>query len=387
VKPVVLQLIDSFNQGGSEWQAIQLTRLLRQSGRFDVRLASLNPEGPLRAVAEELDLGEIPSFPLDSFYDLNAITQLRRFMTFLRSARVDVLHTHDFYTNVFGMTAGKFARVPARVASMRETTGMRTGAQKNAQRIAYGLAHRVIANSAAVGRELESQGVGGEKIEVVYNGLDADRMLSTRSRAEVLSLLGLPQEANGARRNFVTIVANMRLEVKDYPTFLRAARRVKTDLPHTTFLLAGEGELTESIRSLARELELESSTFFLGRCDQVAELLSISEVCVLSSKAEGFSNSILEYMAAARPVVATDVGGAREAVVEGVTGYLVQSGDEVAMSDRIVSLLRDPESARRMGQHGRRAVEEKFSCEAQLQRTESLYADLLGQKGKVQSRA
>ena len=71
------------------------------------------------------------------------------------------------------------------------------------------------------------------------------------------------------------------------------------------------------------ELGIEDSTFFLGRCENVAELLSISESCVLSSKAEGFSNSILEYMAAARPVVATDVGGAREVVSEGETGYLV----------------------------------------------------------------
>ena len=377
MKPVVLQLIDSFHQGGSERQAIQLTRLLHESGRFNVRLASLGSEGTLRDAAEALDLGEIPSFPLNNFYDLNALAQLRHLMTFLRRERVAILHTHDFYTNVFGMAAGSFARVPARIASMRETGGMRNGAQKNAQLVAYRLAQKVIANSEAVRRELVDQGIRDTKISVVYNGIDINRMVSTVSRPETLSLLGLPPESNGVRRNFITIVANMRHDVKDYPMFLRAARRVKTEVPDVAFLLAGEGELTESIRALASELGLESSTFFLGRCEKIAELLSISDVCVLSSKAEGFSNSILEYMAAARPVVATDVGGAGEAIVEGVTGYLVQSGDDRTMAQRIMSLLRDPEKASAIGIQGRRLVEERFSCAAQLKRTEELYDKLL----------
>ncbi len=382
MKPVVLQLIDSFHQGGSERQAIQLTRLLHESGRFNVRLACLSSEGTLRAATEELNLGEIPSFPLQNFYDLNAFAQLRRLMTFLRRERVDILHTHDFYTNVFGMAAGSFARVPARLASMRETGGMRTGAQKNAQQVAYKLAHQVFANSEAVRKELVDQGISDTKIAVVYNGIDVNRLVSNAPRSETLSLLGLPSETDGIRRRFITIVANMRHDVKDYPMFLRAARRVQTAVPDARFLLAGEGELTESIRALAKDLELESSTFFLGRCEKIAELLSISDVCVLSSKAEGFSNSILEYMAAARPVVATDVGGAGEAIVEGVTGHLVASGDDREMADRIAGLLQNPDLGRVMGENGRRVVEEKFSCAAQLKKTEILYANLLSPKGK-----
>jgi L-malate glycosyltransferase len=380
LQPVVLQLIDSFHQGGSERQAIQLTRLLRESGRFNVRLASLSPAGTLRAAAEELDLGEIPSFPLDNFRDRNALAQLRRLMSFLHRERVAILHTHDFYTNVFGMAAASFARLPARIASMRETEGMRSSAQKNAQQVAYRLAHRVIANSEAVRKELINQGINDTKIHVVYNGLDVKRLVSTLSRSETLLLLGLPPETNGAQGKFITIVANMRHEVKDYPMFLRAARRVKTEVADARFLLAGEGELTESIRALTTELGLDDSTFFLGRCDKIAELLSISDVCVLSSKAEGFSNSILEYMAAARPVVATNVGGAGEAIVEGETGFLVAPGDDSEMSDRIVRLLQNPDGARIMGENGRRIVEENFSCAVQLQKTEALYADLLDKK-------
>jgi len=377
LKPTVLQLIDSFNQGGSERQALQLTRLLSESGRFKVQLASLSPEGSLRASIADLDLGEIPSFSLTSFYDQNAVRQLRSFVRWLKTCRVDILHTHDFYTNVFGMSGGVLARLPVRVASMRETLGMRSMAQAHVQRFIYSLSHHIVANSNAVRDKLIADGTSAEKVTVVYNGLDLRRLSTRASRSESMSMLGL---ANDSQHRFVTIVANMRHEVKDYPMFLRSARRVKDAVPEAAFLLAGEGELTESLKALARDLGIEDCTFFLGRCENVAELLSISEICVLSSKAEGFSNSILEYMAAARPVVVTDVGGAREVVSEGETGYLVASGDEAAMADRLISLLRDPERARTMGEKGRRVVEEKFSCEAQLAHTEALYERLLSKR-------
>ena len=161
--------------------------------------------------------------------------------------------------------------------------------------------------------------------------------------------------------------------------FLRSARKMKEAVPDAEFLLAGEGELSESLRGLAVELGIDDSAFFLGRCERVAELLAVSEICVLSSKAEGFSNSILEYMAAGRPVVVTSVGGAREVVTEGETGYLVPSGDDAMMADRLIALFRDPERARAMGAKGKQVVESKFSCEAQLARTESLYDRLLEQ--------
>ena len=371
MKPAVLQLIDSFNQGGSERQALQLTRLLYNSGRYNVHLACLSPDGSLRSTIEDLDFGEIPSFPLTSFYDRNAVTQLRRFARWLKSARIDILHTHDFYTNVFGMSGGVLARLPVRIASMRETAGMRSTAQAHVQKFLYSLSHHILANSNAVREKLITDGTSADKVTVVYNGLDLRRLETRASRPEALAMLGVPD------RRFISIVANMRHEVKDYPMFLRAARLVKDAIPDAAFLLAGEGELSDSLRGLARELGIEDSTFFLGRCENIAELLSVSEACVLSSKAEGFSNSILEYMAGARPVVVTDVGGAREVVVEGETGYLVSSGDDATMATRLIDLLRDPEKARLMGAKGRRVVEEKFSCEAQLARTEELYDRLL----------
>jgi glycosyltransferase involved in cell wall biosynthesis len=374
----VLQLTNSFHQGGSERQAVQLARLLRESGRCRVLIACLDKSGLLLDDALRLGLEDIPEYPLTSFYNRNALRQLRRFAAYLREREIDVVQTHDFYSNVFGMAAAARARVPVRIASKRETGGMRTSMQAFVERQSYKLAHAVVVNSEAVGGQLIRDGVRPEKIVTVYNGLDMQRVSAPEGSqpGDALSSLGLPPE--GGRR-FVTIVANLQHEVKDHPTFLRAAKRVHEAVPDAAFVLAGEGQLTESLRAMAAELGLERDVFFIGRCTRIAELLRVSEVCVLSSVAEGFSNSILEYMAAARPVVVTDVGGAREAVEEGETGYLVRSGDDETMSERIISLLEEPERARRMGERGRQIIESKFSCEAQLKNTLNLYQRLLAQ--------
>ena len=189
-----------------------------------------------------------------------------------------------------------------------------------------------------------------------------------------MASFGLP---SGDELQFVTIVANLRHPVKDHPTFLRAAALVRAARPGARFIIAGEGELTAEMGGLAKELGLEREALFIGRVEQVAELLAVSDVCVLSSKAEGFSNSILEYMAAARPVVVTDVGGAREAAIDKESGFIVPPSDPPAMASRIVELLSRPDLARAMGERGRERVEQLFSCRAQLERTENLYDELL----------
>lgn len=370
----VLHLINSFEQGGTERQTLQLARLLKGGGKYDVSLACLNPHGVLRAEAEALDLGHIEHYKLTSFRDANFVRQVRRLARRLRSDRINVVHTHDFYTNVFGMAAARVAGVRARVASKRDIAGFRSPAQNFVERCAFRLARRVVVNSEAVRAFLVRGGVPTKKIVTLYNGLDPARVEPPAGfdESEVRASLGLPLE-----RPLVTIVANLQHEVKDHRTFLRAARHVKESVPRAAFVLAGEGDLTEPLRAYAAELGLAGDVFFTGRCARVAELLAVSDVCVLSSVAEGFSNSILEYMAASRPVVVTDVGGAREAVEEGETGFVVAPGDDQALGERVALLLSEPERARRMGERGRRVVEERFSCAAQLAGVEGLYQELL----------
>src|ERR1051325_10316540 len=205
MKPRILQLIDSFDEGGSERQALQLTRLLYESGRYQVSLACLKADGVLRPQISDLELGPIECYPLTSFYDANALHQLRHFVQDLKRLQIDVIHTHDFYTNIFGMVAARLAGVPVRIASRRETNGMRSSSQQRVQQAAYALAHQIVANSEAVRNTLITEGINKDRVTVIHNGFNASRVLNAHCAFDALRI---KESVNGDSR-FVTIVANM----------------------------------------------------------------------------------------------------------------------------------------------------------------------------------
>jgi glycosyltransferase involved in cell wall biosynthesis len=371
VKKRVLQLINSFHQGGSERQAVQLTRLLREDGEFEVFLACLNDEGILRPEVEKLGLTDIPEFRLSSFFNFGFFRQAGKFAKLLRQKRIDIVQTHDFYTNVFGMAAATLAGVKLRIAAKRETGSMRSRGQQIVEKLAFGRAHRIVANAGAVRDYLIKEGISAGKIEVIHNGLDLERLRPEETeRARICRALDLP---GGNEIRFIALVANLRHPVKNQPMFLRAAGKVLEKHSDSHFVLAGEGQMREKLEEMAGDLKISDRTHFIGRCTQVPELLALSFACTLTSFNEGFSNSILEYMAAGKPVVATRVGGAAEAIVDGETGFLVESDDCQALADRLIRLLDNEEKAAAMGKKGRQTVEGKFSLAAQLEKTKALY--------------
>ena len=374
-KPSVLQIVHGFLEGGSERQMIQMATLLHESGDYEVHVASLSTEGVLRSHVERLGIPVI-DLPLTSFYDANMVRQTSRFVSYLKKHKIKLVHSHDFYSNIFGMSGSMLAGIRGRIASKRETTGTRTRAQTTVEHSAFRLAHAVVANAAAVKDQLVAEGVKSDKVVVIHNGIDVTRFQPDGNSNQDLARLNL-NLTTVAGRPSITMVANFEYRVKDHPMLLRTAQRVRQEFPEALFVIAGEGPLREETQKLAVELGVESSCLFMGRCANVPDLLATSDICVLSSQAEGFSNSILEYMAAGRPVVATDVGGASEAIVEGQTGHLVSAGDDHAMADRIISLLRDSDKRRSMGLKGRRLVEQKFSCENRLANTSTLYQKFL----------
>ena len=375
MKKRVLQFLGSFYQGGSERQAVALSRLLKNEGSFDVLAATLNGEGVLRAEMDDAGFAEIPQFPLTSFYNANFVRQVRRCAVYLRENKIDIVHTHDFYTNVFGMAAARLASVKVKIASKRETGVMRSSGQEFVEKLAFGRADAIVANSMAVQKHLAVRGISSEKIKVIYNGLDLSRFdKKDEKRNAVINHLGLPTDEN---IRFVTLVANLRHDVKNIPMLLRSAKRITETHRNAHFIIAGEGELETELKLFAAELGLAENVHFVGRCNDVPALLAASYACVLASIAEGFSNSILEYMAAGKPVVATNVGGAAEAVVDDETGYLVASDDDAAMAERLIGILNDDAKAEQLGNAGKKIVTAKFSQDEQLAGTLDLYNSFL----------
>jgi len=268
-KPNVLQLGHGFIEGGSERQMIQMVSLLRDSGEFEVHVAALRGGGVLRSEIERLQIPVI-EFPLTSFYNSSMVQQTRRFVSYLKQHEIKIVHSHDFYSNIFGMTGAALAGVRGRVASKRETTGTRSLAQRTAERGAFKLAHAVVANAGAVKEHLIGLGIPAGKIEIIYNGLDMTRFNLNGDAREALQRLNL-ETLRG--RLVISMVANFEHRIKDHPMLFRAAQRVKPEVPEAVFVIAGEGELKAESEKLANDLGLGESCLFIGRCASFPNLL------------------------------------------------------------------------------------------------------------------
>jgi glycosyltransferase involved in cell wall biosynthesis len=157
---------------------------------------------------------------------------------------------------------------------------------------------------------------------------------------------------------------------KDYPTFLRAARELNGKRKDVVFVTVGDGEKLQACKELAGGV---GSIRFLGRRKDVVDIVATFDIGVMSTYTEGISNSIMEYMALRKPVVATDGGGTRELVVDGETGFLVPPGDAAALASRIEYLLDHPDVAKRMGEAGEARLKREFSVTRMVAETVELY--------------
>jgi glycosyltransferase involved in cell wall biosynthesis len=215
---------------------------------------------------------------------------------------------------------------------------------------------------------IEVDGIAPTLVQTVYNGLDLAHW-TTVSRP--------PKTVGGMT---VSTVGNIR-RVKGHDIFIRAAAVVVRDYPEVSFRIAGEvleQEYFNELEALVRELKLESHFQFVAGVANPQEFLSAADIFVLPSRSEGFSNAIIEAMAASLPVIATNVGGNAEAVEDGVTGLIVPPEDAAALASALLQLISDPEKAREMGSAGRKRVEERFTIEAMMRRITRVYDALLG---------
>src|SRR5262249_52085002 len=170
------------------------------------------------------------------------------------------------------------------------------------------------------------------------------------------------------RRRLVAQVGRLTAQ-KDYPTFLAAAARVARQVADVDFLVVGEGELRDELEAQAGRLDLVGRVRFLGLRHDVPALLGAVDVLALTSRWEGLPNAVIEAMAPGAVAVATDVGGARELLVSGETGFIVPPGDAGAVADAILALLRAPEATLRIAAAARRRIETEFTVEAMVRHT------------------
>lgn len=378
-KPTVLHLIDCLFIGGGE---MQMTDLLRRIDREKFRplVGCLRKQGQLVPVLEEAGIA-IEEFPVRGklFYP-RSIREMLRLARFMRRERVQIVHTQDLYSHLVGIPAALIARVPVVITNRLDLGHTMKRWHRLALRMLSPGITRVMANSEGVRTMLiEEEKIDPAKIELIYNGVNLDQFrIPSKEKGAVPPVRDLRLEP-GDRP--IVVVANL-WPVKGHEILFEAAVRVIADYPTAKFVLVGTGAARRAIlEARARELAIDKRILFLGPRQDVPQILPQMEISVLPSLAEGFSNAILESMAAGLPMVATDVGGNREAIVEGETGFLVPPRDPETLADRILRLLGDREGGQRMGKAGRQRIETTFSLQRMVTETEHFYDRLLEERG------
>lgn len=364
-------------RGGAEKQLYLLASSLN-SGKFKSLVVQLSPDDSLPISRGEIYGLELFHFPTRRWYGLSGVRQLGRLWLLAKKRKVHIIHTFFEKSEVMGWLTARLAGIPIWITSRRDLGFKRKIIYDKIFRFSSMNCNRCIANCDAVKNTIARQkGLPGDRIEVIYNGLDLSLYEGSTNhqglRKELEIKSGIP---------LVGMIANFNFEIKGHVYFLRAAKKILDEIPNVKFVLVGDGPLRPGYEALTRELNIEKQFYFLGKRADVPSILSDLDISVLSSTSEGFSNVILESMAAGKPVIATDVGGSREMVINTVTGYLVPPADPSGMATAITALIQNPEKAKAMGFAGRKVVREKFGVEIMIKKYEELYSSLLSEKNK-----
>jgi glycosyltransferase involved in cell wall biosynthesis len=295
---------------------------------------------------------------------------------FLRERDITILHTHSPYSGFLGRVIGRAAGVPVIVSTQHTVEAIYSLKTRLLDQLTFPLADSVVCVSEGVRDSLH---IGTrlvlKRMAVIHNGVDIS------SVDEIIRGTGVEARGRWGWRRGDPVVGNVaRLSpLKNQKCLIEAMRLIVGRKPRARLAIVGWGELEQELESQVERSQLQDHVVFLGHrtASEVFEILAAIDVFALPSMCEGFSLTILEAMAAGKPVVATDVVGVREAVVDGETGLLVPFGDPHALAEAILDLLEDPGRSRAMGAAGRRHVEKLFSATIMAHRYEQLYEELI----------
>jgi glycosyltransferase involved in cell wall biosynthesis len=300
--------------------------------------------------------------------DPAAYYRLRRHIRRLKPALV---HTWMFAANCYGRQAAWSVGVRHIVAGERCVDRWKAWHELALDRRLARITERIVVNSAGVQDFYVGHGLPSDKFVVIPNGVERFEPGGGLSRGQLLAELNLPEDAR-------VIAAIGRLwpqkRIKD---LIWAADLLKVIRNDTHLLVIGDGPQRWRLERFRDQVEIRDRVHFLGQRDDVPRLLPHLDCLWLGSGYEGQSNAIMEAMAAAVPVVATDIAGNRDLVKPGETGYLAPVGDRAGFARFTNLLLNDPELAQRLGRAGQKRIREEFPVEKMVQRHVALYRQLV----------
>jgi glycosyltransferase involved in cell wall biosynthesis len=372
----VAHVIYGLSHGGAERQLLSFLGSLDRH-RFESVLVCVDGLGEL---ADEVRILGIEPLVLGRSHRRD-VAGLSRLVRLIRQERIKIVHGWLSLPSVFARIAGTLARVPVRIAfegSVVPTMDSRR-ARRDAvvERMLAPMTDAYVVNSQAVAASLRTRGVRASKIVVIPNGVAAPVPFVERERARVRAALGSPDEGE-----LVGMTARLDPDFKDHETFLRSVAALVGQGRSLRAVVIGDGPARGSLERLAGELEIADRVAFTGFRPDAARLIGALDVSVLLSYSEGFSNVVLETMAAGVPLLTTDIPPNREAVENGIHGLLVPVRDVGATTAALGRLLDDETLAAGLAAAARARAVEDFSLAVQADGTMALYERLLEKRGR-----
>ncbi len=359
----ILHLITSLNVGGTEKYLLYITKALKSKFKFYV--GYLKQEGD---VAAELRAEGIPVYKLNNLYKL---------YVFCKKNKIQLLHTHLYRANILGRIMGKFANVSIIISSQRSIDGWKRLYHVLLDKWTINITDCIIANCEAAKKILiEREKVKSNKICVIYNGVDIKNYVT-----KITAILLKKELKINDSIPIIGYIGRLHCE-KGVDYIPEIAVNLKKYIPQFKFVIIGEGPCKQELRREIKNRDLTENIILISGKENILDFISIMDLVVLPSREESFPQVILEAMSMAKPVVAADVGGVGEIVINGVNGTLVPPGDAEAFTQGICQILQDKNKAYEMGQAGRKQVLENFGIEKMINATESIYNKLIGQKIK-----
>jgi glycosyltransferase involved in cell wall biosynthesis len=378
----LLIVTESLGVGGTESHLLRTLPRLAEEG-FGITVFCLTERG---ARATELEAAGIEVFSSPQIarnkgsflrYPAHVTLAANRLYWLMRRFRPEIVHFYLPGPYLIGAPVAIAAAAPIKIMSRRSLSLYQQNWPTAAriERRLHAKMDAVIGNSRAVVRELIGEGIPEAKVRLIYNGIAASALLRDRTKAR--AALGLDE-----RILLGVIVANL-MPYKGHRDLIEGLSHVAADLPSRFRILAAGRDqgLRAELEALARAKGIGDRIQFLGEHEDIPSLLAAADFGLLTSREEGFSNVILEGMAAGLPMIVTDVGGNPEAVLDGETGYLVPPSDPEAVANAILRLAGDSMLRKRLGAAGRRRVETEFSIERCVTSHAELYQGLLQRRG------
>jgi len=334
-KPLrLLHIVKNLPTGGIQRQLLELLR------RYDRKrvlplVCSIKDKGQIGMEIETLGVEVICLDRPKEGFDLFALIDLYKL---IKEREIQIVRTHSFKANLHGIIAARMAGVPCIVASVHnvyEKERERNFGRRISNRCLSNYADKIVAVSNAVKSDImKYDGIAGEKVEIIYNGIDIDKFKSSAG-SPVRERLGIPQG--------IPVIGTVgRLHPQKGQKYLLGAVSVlKNKFPALRLLLVGDGPLRKELEDYAETLGITENVLFLGMRRDIPELLSAMDIFVFPSLWEGLGNVLIEAMAAGKPVVATDIPPVREIVTSEDSGFLVPPADSQALAEAIALILED----------------------------------------------